>query len=103
METLALILMIGIVRGTLVAIERFANRPTAGEPLCDRCAFAHIEFRVNGRRDLFCGVGGSLRKVRGVVGFCTSFMVRVPPHIRGPVGFVQLAERAPQSPALTGD
>jgi hypothetical protein len=77
-------------RVVLEILERVANRPAANEPLCGRCTYAHIEYHVNGRRDLFCGVGFGLRKLRGVVSFCTSFTARTAVHERGPVGFVPI-------------
>ncbi len=70
--------------------EKRNSRPAPSEPLCGRCAFAHIEYFESGGRGLYCAVGGSLRKLSGIVSFCTSFNVRVAPRPRGPVGFVPL-------------
>ena len=88
-----LILIFALVfalRAIREAVENRNIRAAANEPLCGRCSFAHIELRVNGRRDLYCGVGGALRKLGGIVSFCTSFNSRVAPRPRGPVGFVPL-------------
>ncbi len=91
MYLMILFALVFALRAIREAIENRSPREAANnEPLCGRCAFAHIEFRVNGRRDLYCGVGGALRKLRGVVSFCTSFNSRVAPRPRGPVGFVPL-------------
>jgi len=101
METLSLILVFAVIRAIMELVEHLNSRPTANEPLCVRCAFAHIESRDTGRRDLYCGVGGGLRKLRGVISFCTSFSVRVAPRERGPVGFVPVENLRPALPENT--
>jgi hypothetical protein len=95
METSIFIALVIVVRATLQGVEEFVNRPASAPSLCEFCAFAHAEMRVNGRRDLFCTVGGRLRKMRGVVSFCSSFHAREAKPARGTVGFVQIENRQP--------
>ena len=86
------ILFVIIVRLVVMTVGALAKRRSASKPkpLCNECAFAHIQFGACGRRTISCTFGGGLRPMKLDVLYCTDYVPRQRPA-RPTIGFVQQA------------
>ena len=88
------ILLLLVVRGLIAVVtairgKQFANKP---KPLCNECAFAHIQFGACGKRAISCTYGGGVRSLAIDVLYCTGYQPRFVPA-RPAMGFVQITAR----------
>lgn len=84
------ILLFLVVRGLIAVVtairrNRLANKP---KPLCNECAFAHIQFGACGKRAISCTFGGGVRALTIDVLYCTGYQPRFVPA-RPAMGFVR--------------
>lgn len=84
------ILFVIVVRLVVMAIGALANWRSASKPkpLCNECAFAHIQFGACGRRTISCTFGGGVRQLKMDVLYCSDYVPRQTPA-RPAIGFVQ--------------
>jgi len=86
---LSTILVVIVVRLLVMAATSWANRRSQPKlkPLCNECAYAHIQFGACGRRAISCTFGGGVRPLKLDVLYCTDYCPRNASH-RASIGFV---------------
>jgi hypothetical protein len=89
------ILFVIVIRLFVMAVGALANKRSAPKPkpLCNECAFAHIQFGACGRRTISCTFGGGVRVLKLDVLYCTDYRPRHAPP-RPAIGFVRQVARA---------
>jgi len=56
-------------------------------PLCQECAFVHMQYGARGRNQVFCTFGGGVRSVKVDVLYCTDYRDRNSPPRLVRIGF----------------
>jgi hypothetical protein len=64
-------------------------REAKPQPLCVDCFHAHVQYAANGRREISCGYGGAVRRMKLDVLYCTGYCPRNTPTRAGVIGFVR--------------
>jgi hypothetical protein len=65
------------------------NRKALPKSLCVDCAFAHVQYAMNGKRAISCTFGGGVRPIGMDVLYCTDYGARNVPRRVVTIGFAQ--------------
>ena len=87
MPTVIVVVVVRLIVATIAALRKSAESAKP-KPLCQECAFAHIQYGACGRRAIFCTFGGGTRPVALDVLYCTDYRTRHTPA-RPAIGFVR--------------
>lgn len=70
--------------------QTWRRRQDEAPPICTDCAFAHLQYAVNGQRAISCMFGAGLHPVNLNVQYCTDYRSRrLRESARAQVGFVR--------------
>ncbi|HTS07209.1 MAG TPA: hypothetical protein VMP68_16635 [Candidatus Eisenbacteria bacterium] len=87
MPTILFVIVVRLVMMSIAAMANHRNAPKP-KPLCNECAFAHIQFGACGRSTISCTFGGGVRLLKLDVLYCTDYVPRQRP-IRPAIGFIR--------------
>lgn len=76
-----------VVLGAVKLMRRKRQRKPASKPLCTGCAFAHVQWAMNGGRAISCTFGGGVRPIAMDVLYCTDYCSRDTPRRVVTIGF----------------